>query len=516
MDNNSVYSEIESTRQIKRGAIMSYISIAVSIIAGLLYTPWLVRQIGQDNFGIYTLATSIISMFILDFGLSSAVSRFASKYNAEGDQESVNNVLGIAYRIYLVIDIIILITLIIVYFNLEFIYKELTLSELARFRVVYIIASIFSIFSFPFISLNGILTSYERFVELKMCDLLHKITSVLLIITALINGFGLYALVTANAVSGVVTILIKIIIIKRKTPVKVNIKYKNKTMVGEIFNFSAWSTIVSIAQRFIFNITPSVLGALSGTISISIFGIASSLEGYVYLIANAINSLFLPKVSRLVIKENASDNLLKLMIKVGRIQLAIIGLILIGFITLGKEFILLWMGEDYILSYYCAIFLILPSIVYLPQRIGNTAIVALNKVKLQAFVFIVMASVNIVLSVVLSYFFGALGASISICLSYFIRCAGMNIIYYKSLEINIIKYFKGCHIKLAIPLFLTLAVGIFVNYLFINQNWIIFILKGTLLVTAYLIIMWVLGFNKYEKDLIKSTLNILVKTIKSV
>ena len=32
------------------------------------------KQIGKDNFGLYTLATSLISMFLLDFGLSAAVS----------------------------------------------------------------------------------------------------------------------------------------------------------------------------------------------------------------------------------------------------------------------------------------------------------------------------------------------------------------------------------------------------------------------------------------------------------
>ena len=77
MKSNSVYREIESTRQIKYGAIMSYISIAVNIIAGF-FIPLIVRQIGQNNFGIYTLATSIISMFLIDFGLSAAVSRFVS------------------------------------------------------------------------------------------------------------------------------------------------------------------------------------------------------------------------------------------------------------------------------------------------------------------------------------------------------------------------------------------------------------------------------------------------------
>ncbi len=514
MKNNIDFNEAESTHQIKRGALMSYIAIVVNILAGLLYTPWMVEQIGQDSYGLYTLATSLISMFLLDFGLSAAVSRFVSKYNAEGNQESVNNMLGVTYKIYALIDFIILATLIIVYFNIESIYKELTLSEISSFKIVYIIAATFSVISFPFTTLSGILTAYEHFVELKLCDLFHKVSSVILIIIALQNGYGLYALVTANAVSGIVTIILKFIIIKRKTPVKVNLKFKNKSILRDIFSFSLWSAIVSIAQRFVFNITPSILGAVSGALNIGVFGIASSLEGYVYTIASAINGLFLPKVTRIVTKENASNNLLQLMIKIGRIQLIIIGLITIGFICIGRDFVLLWMGEDYILSYYSAVLLILPSFIYLPQQIGNTAIVALNKVKLQAYVFIGMAIVNIVLSIVFSYFWGSIGASLAICISYFIRSIGMNVVYYKSLKINIFKYFQECHIKLLLPILSTLIIGLGLNFIITNISWFILALKGLMVGLIYFVSMWYLGFNKYEKELINNTAIQIIKIIR--
>lgn len=511
---NSNFNEFESTRQIKRGAILSYVAIAVNILAGLLYTPWMVQQIGQDNYGLYTLATSLISMFLIDFGLSAAVSRFVSRYNAEGDQDSVNNVLGLTYKIYLLIDFVILFVLIIVYLNLDLIYNKLTPNELSAFRVVYIIAAAFSILSFPFTTLNGILTSYEKFAELKICDIFNRISSVLFIIFALLNEYGLYALVTANAISGIATILLKLIIIKRKTSVKANLNFKSKVMVREIFSFSIWSAIVSIAQRFIFNITPSILGSVSGAASIAVFGIASYLEGYVYTIASAINGLFLPKVTRIVIKDNASANLLQLMIKIGRIQLSIIGIITIGFITIGKDFVILWMGEEYILSYYNTIFLILPSLFYLPQQIGNTAIVALNKVKLQAYVFIVMAIVNMLFSIVLSYFWGSLGASLSICISYFIRNVGMNVIYHKSLKINIFIFFKECYIRLLLPLLSTLVIGLGTNFIFSGVSWFNLILKGSIIVVTYILLMWIKGFNQYEKDLVKETILQLTSKLK--
>ena len=48
--------EAESSRQIKRGVVIGYLSIAFNILAGLIYTPWMVRQIGQTDYGLFALA----------------------------------------------------------------------------------------------------------------------------------------------------------------------------------------------------------------------------------------------------------------------------------------------------------------------------------------------------------------------------------------------------------------------------------------------------------------------------
>ena len=55
-----------SSKQIKLGAIMSYFTIAFNMVAGLIYTPWMIEQIGRNDYGLYTLANSVISMFLAD------------------------------------------------------------------------------------------------------------------------------------------------------------------------------------------------------------------------------------------------------------------------------------------------------------------------------------------------------------------------------------------------------------------------------------------------------------------
>lgn len=160
MRNNS--KNISSNWQIKAGAIMSYIGIIVNMIAGMVYTPWIIRNIGQSGYGLFTLASSLISMFMVDFGISAAVSKFLAQYITRGENERIGNFLGIVYKLYLILDIIILAIFSVVYLNVESIYANLSADEIATFKVIFIIIAVYNLIAFPFITLSGILTAYEK------------------------------------------------------------------------------------------------------------------------------------------------------------------------------------------------------------------------------------------------------------------------------------------------------------------------------------------------------------------
>ena len=213
---------MQNTKQIKIGAILSYFSIILNVGAGLLYTPWMVKMIGQSQYGLYTLANSLISLFLVDFGLSSATARYVSKYRAENDTQKVNNFLGIVYKLYLIIDGVIFSALIVVYFFINVIYKNLTPVEIEQFKVVYIIAGLFSVINFPFVTLNGILTAYEEFIHLKLSEVFYRLFLVAIMIVVLLHGGGLYSLVIVNAAVGLAVIAYKYIVIKTRLLINVN------------------------------------------------------------------------------------------------------------------------------------------------------------------------------------------------------------------------------------------------------------------------------------------------------
>lgn len=499
---------MNSSRQIKFGALISYFAIAFNIAAGLIYTPWMITKIGQGNYGLYTIATSLITLFIIDFGMSAAVSRFLSIYNAKGEQKKANDFMGIVYKMYLVVDVAITVALVIAYFFIDKIYVNLTADEITVLKSLYIIVAIYNVLSFPFITLNGVLNAYEKFVQLKICDLFYKVSIIIMVVIALLCGAGVEALVIANALGGLLTIIIKLAVIRRSTPLRANLKYFDKRTLKDIFGFSIWTTVSSLAQRLIFNITPTIIAAFSatGSIGTAVFGLASTIEGYVYTFSSAINGMFMPRISRIVVSGKKDEELTPLMIKIGRLQIMIVGIITVGFIALGKPFIVdIWHKADFTESYICAVLLILPSLFYLPLQIANTTLIVENKVKLQAFVFVGMGIINIAFSIPLSKYYGAIGASLAIFIAYSVRNVLMILIYEKNMKLNMKKFFKETYLKLMPQLILSCVIGwLAVRYNPVSNVYLNFIINGIVLVGTYLLIMILCGFNDYEKSLFMS------------
>ena len=497
----------KTINQVKIGAILSYISIIVNIIVGIIYTPWMIRQIGQSQYGLYTLANSLIALFLVDFGLSSATARYVSKYKAEEDQQGVDNFLGVIYKLYLIIDAIIFIVLLVVFLLIEQIYVTLTPTELEQFKVVYVIAAFFAIFNFPFVTQNGILTAYEKFIPLKLADLIYRFVLVGLTIVALLLGYGLYALVTVHAFAGLVIILFKFIIIKKDIPVKANFKYKDTNLHKDIFKFSLWSTIALFAQRLVFNITPTVLGITASATAIGVFGVVVAIEGYSYTITTAINGLFMPNISRVYAQmekngedeESAGKNLEPLLLGVGKFQFALNGLIVVGFAVIGQLFINLWVGADYIDAYYGILLVIVPGLFFNSLQIANTTMVVRNKVKLQAIINVVTGVTNIILSFIFSYLWGVVGACISISVAYFLRAILTNIASQKCLKFNIMKFAKSCYLRMSIPMLISLGLGVLINCLVIDSIYLTLVVRGVLVVICYVMCVFIFGLNKQEK-----------------
>lgn len=495
--------------QIKVGTIITYLTIGFSIASGLLYTPWMIRQIGQADYGMYTLVMSLINLFLVDFGIGSSISRFVAKYRVEDNKDELAHFLLIVYKVYILIDIIIICVLGLVFVNLENIYSSFTLEEIAKLKILFGCVGLYSVISFPCMTFNGILTAYEEFIPLKIADAIQKIGAICLTVIALFCGLGLYALVFSNIVSGMLACLVKFYYVKKNVKVsvkQVNRKKTTKALCFELFGFSLWAMIIGLAQRLIFSITPSILGivAKSAIEAIAVFGIVTTLEGYVYTITTAVNGMFMTRITNLIQNDPNGDKMTKLAIRVGKFQFVLNGIIIVGFVLVGKEFIIMWMGNEFAQAYYCLLLVIIPGLFYNSLQIAHTAMIAQNLLKYQAYIQIIIGVINVILSLGLSRKYGVVGACVSIFIAYMIRVFLNLFIIRKKINIDLKRYLKECYLQMSIILILTGGISGMIVSKITMLSWLGIVYKGIIIILVYVFFLGVIVLSKEERAQIKN------------
>ena len=97
-------------RNLKSGFILSYISIFIQSIISILYTPVMLRLLGESNYGLLQLAISTMSsLSILSFGFGSSYMRFYSQYKADNDNNAISVLNGMFTIIFISVSILSLI-----------------------------------------------------------------------------------------------------------------------------------------------------------------------------------------------------------------------------------------------------------------------------------------------------------------------------------------------------------------------------------------------------------------------
>ena len=119
--------------QLKIGAFLSYVVLALQNLVNLLYTPFMLRVMGKSEYGLYSIAASIVAyLTVLDLGFGNAIVRYTAKYKAEGKQEEQYRMFGMFFLLYCGIGLIALAAGGVLYWNAENIFDAtMSANELA-------------------------------------------------------------------------------------------------------------------------------------------------------------------------------------------------------------------------------------------------------------------------------------------------------------------------------------------------------------------------------------------------
>lgn len=494
----------ENSNQIKIGAILSYAIIVVNMLVGILYTPILTAKLGQSEYGLYSLVTSVISyLTILDFGFGNAIIIYTTRYRVSNQKEKEEKLHGMFLIIYTVIGVIAGIIGAILWLNVDKLFgNSMNYEELQKAKVLMGILTLNLTITFPLSIFSSIITAYEKFIFSKVLNLIRIILNPIVMLVLLNFGYKSIALVVLNTTFNIGTLVINYIYCKKNLNTKLKFGKLDTKLLKEIMAYSVWIFLNSIMDKINWNVDQFILGTICGTTVVAIYSVASQLNQMYLNFSTAIAGVMLPKVAKME-EQNASDEEFShVFIQTGRIQYIVMALIMSGFLLYGQEFInIVWVGPEYSQSYIIACILMLPLTIPLIQNVGLNIIQAKNQYKFRVIVLFIFSIFNLIISIFLSKLYGGIGAAIGTSLS--IICGQiifMNIFYYKKTHIDIPRFWKNI-LKISVPVVITFVIAIALKRLIPISNTLQLIIQILVYVVIYVIMMWKFGTNQYEKKL---------------
>ena len=462
--------------QLKAGVVLNYVVIFLNTVVGLLYTPYMLRMMGQSEYGLYSLVASVIAyLTVLDLGFGNAIVRYTAKFRAEKKTEEQYEMFGMFFLLYLVIGIVAFGIGLGLYFNVDTLFgNTMTAVELGRARIMMLLLVANLAFTFPMSIWGSIIQAYEDFVFQKSLNIIRIILNTVVMICLLHFGYKAVAMVVVQTIFNVLTLVLNFIYCRRKLNIHIYFRFRHFHwgFLKEVALYSFWIFLNAIIDRVYWSTGQFVLGAMVGTAAVAVFAIAIQLEGMYMQFSTAISSVFLPKVTAMVATNRSRKEISDLFIRTGRIQYIVLAYILSGFIIFGRQFIELWAGAGYSDAYMISLLFFIPLTVPLIQNLGITILQARNEMKFRSVLYIIIALVSLAMQIVLTRHFGGIGCAMGVSGALVVgQILIMNVYYRRRQDLDIMTFWKEISKMSIIPIVLIISSMLVIRHFFALDSW---------------------------------------------
>lgn len=491
--------------QRKVGAFLSYVTIALQNIVGLVYTPFLIRMLGKSDYGLYSLVTSIISyLTLLDLGFGDAVIRYATIYRTQGKITEQYSLFGLFSVVYGVFAFLALILGLVFTFHLDaFFADSMTAEEIHRAKIMLLCLVVNLALTFIFSVYKAILDAYEQFVFVRVLNALRIVLNTGIMVLLLNLGFKAVALVVLITILNILILISNFLYCFAKLKIKVFFKNINWSKLKEMASYSVFIFLINFTTQSTWFSGQFVLGMYQGAKVIAVYAVSMQLVTMLKHFSDSIAIVFFPKITALTSLQNNEQEISNIFLKVGRLQYLILSLLISGFFVFGEEFIIHWAGVDYQSAYGVTLLFFISLIPSRSQQIGLIICKARNHLKFRTYTYFAIALLCLAGQIVGSKYYGMAGNAVSIAVALLLmEGLILNVYYQKKEQLDIVAFWKN-FARLSIVPCVCVAGCLLVKTQVFFDSWFK-LLSG---IAAYSFVFFVFSYlfslNAYEKGLLR-------------
>lgn len=488
-------------RELRLTLILNYIFLIATNLSSVVITPILTGGLGLEGYGIYVLVITTIFYFnAAEFSIGNIVVNNVAKYRYSGNKREEESFLFISLFPFLIIALLSVVFCLPIIFFAGSIFSE-TLNDdvISIFRQSFIIMAVNNFLLFFQNYFFSIIAGCKKFVFARMVLLIRLCIKISLIIIFMNLKTGAMPIYFTELFSTIVTIALFFMYAYGKLGVRIKYNRDIQNIDGKSIlknTLLSYSHIVS--ENIYYNGGNLIVGALCGAAEAGIFYIAITFAMIFAQLASTVPGYFIPKISESMTQDNPEDLATDIMIKVGRVLSVVLALMIVGFAAIGKDFILFWVGKDFIPAFKISLIMFLGLFFSQTQIVGDIIVQVKGSFGVRTLISVASTVCCIITSFIFISRYGLEFSFMGILVSAVVFRTLANSAYYYKMGIKMGRFYKSVYLRLLL-VFLISGIELYLLS-FVNIAGIAGVLvKGAAVVCLYIPSIWFIYLSREER-----------------
>ena len=434
--------------------------------------------------------------------MCTVVARNIVYYNTQNEPEKKQNFLYMSNIISVALFFLVLAVGGILFPFIDVLYKDtLAAADLQTAKVLFVLMILNTAITIFGDSFVGVIRGNELFALSYLTKTFKIVGRVLLIILLISLGFQSVAIVATDLFLTICVVCFDIFFARVKLKERPKFHFWDKEVLKTTFMFSSAILLQAIVNSVNQNMDGVILGAMTDADTVTMYSLGLTIFVTYNAVTNVITGVFTPQATKLVYAGADNDRLTDFVVRPGRVQLALAGAIVGGFILYGRSFITAWVGAEYLDVYPVILLLIIPAVIPVIISVSNSILDAKMMRLGRSIILVVMAGINVIVSIILIYFVGYIGAAIGTAISYILGHGVITGIYLRKrvgLKIGRM-YLHIC--KGILPCIVVTTVLLIPTAIWFPAGWFGLIMKIGVFLVIYALLLYLIGLNKTEKEI---------------
>lgn len=399
-------------RHLMRSTVSNYIGRFVHLGTWFLLTPFILHRLGSDLYGLWVLVGSVVGYSsILDFGISSAVTKYVAEFRARDDWDEARQLVGTALLLYSGLGMAVIVLSVLVAPFFTDLFNVPPADRSTAFWLVVLMGVHFGL-SIPCGTPSSVLQGFQRFDLINLLGVSSTLARAGAIVAVLLAGAGPIGIVIVDITVMVLVQIPSIWLIRRTEPdFGFRLRGASRAMARRITSFSSSSFMLHVGGRLETQTDEIVIGATLPVGIVAPYNLARMLSSLPQMLAEQFLTLLLPLASEMdAVKDRA--RLRSLFIVGTRVTLGLLLPISLGLMFLGGAILNVWVGEAYAGYGYLVVILTLAALIDTCVWPGGLILQGIARHRLTAVSSLVTGFSNLGLSIILVGSMGLTGVAL--------------------------------------------------------------------------------------------------------